>query len=69
LRFIHSHEIKTRQIDTQLCGRLQLKIAMETKKLDLSKQKQGGAPNFVHNMDATHMHMTVNLGAERDITS
>lgn len=62
-------EIKIRQVDTQLCGRLQLRIASETPKLDLSKQKQGGPPNFVHSQDATHMMMTVLAAHKMGITS
>ena len=64
-----STEIKVRQVDTQLCGRLQLRVASETTKLDLSKQKQGGPPNFVHSQDATHMLMTVLAAHKRGVTS
>lgn len=63
-----SHEIETRKIDTQLAGRLQLRIGTFSDKLDANKQRQGASPNFVHSLDATHHHMTVNAAVAEGIT-
>lgn len=57
-------EYTTRQIETHLCGRLQLRIAESTDKLSTRKQRQSSSPNFVHHIDATHMLMCVNAGAD-----
>lgn len=59
----------TRKIETQIGGRLQLRIATDTDKLDGRKQRQGSSPNFVHSIDATHMMMVVNAAMERGISS
>lgn len=56
------HKYETRQIETQINGRLQLRIATDTDELDSRKQRQGSSPNFVHSIDATHMLMCVNAG-------
>jgi DNA-directed RNA polymerase len=54
-----SYEIETKQIETQIAGRLRLRIGTFTDRLDVNKQRQGASPNFVHSMDATHHHMTL----------
>lgn len=45
-------------------------LIYETKhnSLDIRKQKQGIAPNFVHSMDASHLMLTINRCAEKGIT-
>lgn len=63
------HKYETRQIETQINGRLQLRIATDTDELDSRKQRQGSSPNFVHSIDATHMIMCVNSGVEQGIGS
>ena len=54
------NKFKTRTIDTQLCGRVQLRMAESTDVLDPVKMANGVAPNFIHSMDSTHLCMTVN---------
>ena len=52
-------KMKLREIETQIGGRLRLKLATNTVQLDKRKQRQASAPNFVHSIDATHMYMAV----------
>lgn len=59
-----SYKIETRQIDTQICGRVQLRIGRITDELDLQRMKNGASPNFVHSMDASHLVKTVHLMPE-----
>lgn len=60
-----SYEIETKQINTQIAGRIQIRIGTFSDKLDLNRQRQGASPNFVHSLDATHQHMMV-LTAEAE---
>ncbi len=43
--------------------RMQLKVAVDTKKRDTKKQVSGIAPNFVHSLDSAHLMATVTLGS------
>lgn len=58
---------ETEIVRTQLCGRCELGIAVETAQIDLRKQAQGISPNFVHSMDASHLVLTTLRGAELGI--
>lgn len=64
-----AYNFTTKCIETQLSGRLQVRIATDTDKINVRKQRQGSSPNFVHQCDATHMHMCVDAGAEEGLTS
>jgi len=64
-----SFHYKTRQIETQIGGRLRMRIASMTDKLDSRKQRQGASPNFVHSIDATHMLMCIDRGVDAGIDS
>ena len=64
-----SKHYTTRKIETQINGRLQLRFASDTDKLDSRKQRQGSSPNFVHSIDATHLMMAVNAGVAAGIDS
>lgn len=64
-----SRHYETRQIDTQINGRLRLRIAQDTDKLDVRRQRQGSSPNFVHSVDATHMMMVVNAAVDEGMSS
>lgn len=57
-------KFKTRQIDTQLAGRVQFMIGTEEDVIDVRKQKQGVSPNFVHSMDACHLMLALNAGQD-----
>lgn len=59
----------SKQIETQIGGRLQIRIGTNTDKVDLAKQRQGSSPNLVHHADATHMMMTINACVEAGITN
>lgn len=50
----------SKQIETQIGGRLRIRIGTNTNKIDTAKQRQGSSPNLVHHADATHMMMTIN---------
>lgn len=55
---------KSKQIFTELAGRIRLRISEDTDKIDVMKQRQGSSPNFIHSMDATHLMMTVLRASE-----
>jgi len=55
-----------REIETQIGGRLRLKLATDTKEFDKRKQRQGSAPNFVHSIDATHLYMAIDKMGDTD---
>ena len=59
---------ETKQIETQIGGRLRLRLATFTDDIDSRKQRQGSSPNLVHHVDACHMMMTINAAAETGIT-
>jgi DNA-directed RNA polymerase len=62
-------KFKTRKIETQIGGRLQIRFATDTDDLDSRKQRQGSSPNFVHSIDATHMMMVINASVAAGINS
>ena len=63
-----SHSVVVRQIETQIGGRLQLRIATSGDGIDVRKQRQGSSPNLVHHVDACHMMMVINACAEDGVT-
>lgn len=52
-----SYKYETRQIETQIGGRLRLRLANDLDELSSRKQRQGSSPNLVHHADGTHMDM------------
>lgn len=57
------------EFDFDVAGRrYRLTLKVETKKLNGRKQASGISPNFVHALDAAHMHRTVDTGVGRGIT-
>ncbi len=62
-----SMKYESRKIETQIGGRLQVRIATSTTDLDVRKQRQGSSPNLVHHSDACHMMMTINAATEAGI--
>lgn len=64
-----TRQFKTKQIDTQVAGRLQLRFAVDIDKLDSRKQRQGSSPNLVHSIDATHMMMVIIAAVKAGISS
>lgn len=57
----------SKKIETQIGGRLQLRLALDTGKIDGRKQRQGSSPNLIHHVDATHLMMCVNAGLAEGI--
>ena len=57
------------QIHSRLAGGLKITSRRAGNKLDASKQRSSGPPNFVHSMDATHMRAVIRAArAELGIT-
>lgn len=62
-------ETQEHRIRTRLQGEVKIKVLSETDEPSLSKHASGLAPNFVHSMDAAHLHRTTEAAAQRGITS
>lgn len=63
-----SKKYTSKQIETQISGRLRVRIATRTDELNGRKQRQGSSPNLVHHVDACHMMMTLNACVDLGIT-
>ncbi len=62
------HEMKSRQIDTQLSGRIiKLSLREYTSNIDFRRQANGISPNFVHSMDAAALHLYICEAAKRGL--
>lgn len=59
---------KSRMIQAQIGGRVQLTINEELPGVNPAKSSSGSSPNLVHSVDAAHMHMVVEEGAKQGIT-
>jgi len=57
--FQRYYDSESVQINTQLNGRLQLRIANENDQPAIWRQRNGIAPNFIHSVDSTHMVLTI----------
>lgn len=64
-----TRKVRIRQVKTQLNGMYQVRIGDKIGPMDVSKNKLGISPNFVHSLDACHLMMTCNLAYEYGITS
>lgn len=62
-------EVKEHRINTRLRGPVKIKILSETDEASATKHASGLAPNFVHSMDAAHLHLTAHAAAHRGIDS
>lgn len=51
-------EIEEHRINTRLHGPMKIVVQTETDEADLNRHATGLAPNFVHSMDAAHLHLT-----------
>jgi len=58
---------KSKKIETQIGGRLQLRMATSTDEVDVRKQRQGSSPNLVHHVDACHMMLLINACEDEGI--
>lgn len=57
------------RIHTHLHGEERIRMYVETDKPDAQQHSTGLAPNFVHSMDASHLHLTAAAAADAGITS
>lgn len=57
------------RVHTRLAGNEKIRVAHETDNPDITKHASGLAPNFVHSMDASHLHLTAARAAASGITS
>jgi DNA-directed RNA polymerase len=55
------------RVITRLAGTEVIKMVQETDDPDLNKHSAGLAPNFVHSLDAAHLHMTAASFADASI--
>lgn len=63
------YEEATFRVLTRLHGKYQIRIAEKRDIPDSGRHASGMAPNFVHSLDAAHLHLTVASLAEQGITS
>lgn len=61
-------EIEIHRIRTLLHGEVKIRVAQETDSPDATRHASGMAPNFVHSMDAAHLHLVAAKAAERGVT-
>ena len=61
-------EYTAHRINTRLHGESRIKVTVETDEIDGVKHQSGMAPNFVHSLDAAHLHLTTAAAAECGIT-
>lgn len=60
---------RSKQIETFWGGiRLQVRLELDTDKLNKVKQANGISPNFVHSLDAAHLMRTINMCLDEGIT-
>lgn len=62
-------ETQEHRINTRLQGMVKIKVLSETDEPSVTKHCSGLAPNFVHSMDAAHLHRTTVAAAQRGIDS
>lgn len=51
-------EVEVHRINTKLHGDMKVRVLTEKDEADVAKHCNGMAPNFVHSMDASHLHLT-----------
>jgi DNA-directed RNA polymerase len=57
------------RINTRLHGPVKIRVLSETDDPDRQRHANGLAPNFVHSLDAAHLHLTTSEASKRGITS
>lgn len=62
-------ETEIHRINTHLSGSEKIRVLSETDDPDLNRHASGLAPNFVHSMDAAHLHLTAAAAADAGINS
>jgi DNA-directed RNA polymerase len=61
------YETKVHTITTYLAGKREIRVLSELDKADSNKHASGMAPNFVHSLDAAHLHLTTCAAADAGI--
>lgn len=62
-------EQEVHRIRTRLHGEEKIRVNTETDDPDINSHSSGMAPNFVHSMDAAHLHLTAAAASAEGITS
>jgi DNA-directed RNA polymerase len=62
-------EAEVHRINTWLHGPLKIRVLTETAEPDVTRHDSGMAPNFVHSLDAAHLHLTTADAASQGITA
>lgn len=62
-------EQEMHRIRTHMHGECKIAVLSESDDPDTNKHATGLAPNFVHSMDAAHLHLTTAACAERGVTA
>ncbi len=57
------------RINTHLHGPVKIRVLSETDEPDAQRHASGLAPNFVHSLDAAHLHLTTSDAAAKGITA
>lgn len=60
---------KVHRIRTRLAGEVAIRVLSETEDSDINRHCSGLAPNFVHSLDAAHLHLTTDRAARCGISS
>lgn len=60
-------EEEVHRINTRLHGPVKIRVFSETDVADAGSHASGLAPNFVHSMDASHLHMTTAAAADHGL--
>lgn len=60
---------KIHRINTRLNGQTKIRVFSETDDPDNNQHANGMAPNFVHSLDAAHLHLTTVAMAEAGVTN
>lgn len=61
------YELQEHRINTRIHGSTKVLVLTEKDEADSSRHATGLAPNFVHSMDAAHLHLTTAAAAQRGI--
>lgn len=62
------YEFDVHRINTLLHGPLKIRVLSENDEADMSRHASGLAPNFVHSLDAAHLHLSTADAAAQGIT-
>ena len=60
-------ELNFHRIYTRLAGSSEIRVVSETDTADPDKHSSGMAPNFIHSLDASHLHLTTVAASQQGI--